>query len=116
MAKFKGIGFKEVHRFLESLFQNAWHARRVCSLANATLGIMAGASLLLRTHTEYKVHNVPWIAGFAGIKSSETGTKRRQQADFQHFANPKNQSNLDGVLFVSNRSGAKMVELALPGR
>jgi len=47
MAKFKGFGFEEVHRFLESLFQNDWHAKRVYSLANATLGVMAGASLAI---------------------------------------------------------------------
>lgn len=47
MAKSNGVHFEEVHGFLESLFQNDWHAKRVYSLANATLGVMTGASLAI---------------------------------------------------------------------
>ena len=47
MANHKGIHFKDIHNFLESLFQNDWHAKRVYSLANATLGVMTSASLAI---------------------------------------------------------------------
>ena len=47
MAKSNGVHFEEVHGFLKSLFQNDWHAKRVYSLANATLGVMTGASLAI---------------------------------------------------------------------
>ncbi len=39
------VGFKQVHRFLGSLFGSDLHAKRVLSLANATLGVIETASL-----------------------------------------------------------------------
>jgi hypothetical protein len=39
------IGFKGVHNFLSSLFDGDLHAKRVLSLANATLGVIRTASL-----------------------------------------------------------------------
>ncbi|MGH8624227.1 MAG: transposase, partial [Gammaproteobacteria bacterium] len=47
MAKWCGFQFKDIHRFLSSLFGEDVHAKRVYSLANATLGVMASASLAI---------------------------------------------------------------------
>jgi hypothetical protein len=41
--------FTEVHRFLISLFDGDMHAKRVLSLANATLGVVRTASLAVNT-------------------------------------------------------------------
>jgi hypothetical protein len=41
--------FTEVHRFLTSLFDGDMHAKRVLSLANATLGVVRTASLAVNT-------------------------------------------------------------------
>ena len=41
--------FTEVHRFLTSLFDGDMHAKRVLSLANATLGVVRTASLAVST-------------------------------------------------------------------
>src|SRR5208282_5426308 len=41
--------FTEVHRFLTSLFDGDLHAKRVLSLANATLGVIKTASLAINT-------------------------------------------------------------------
>jgi len=45
MAKRSGVRFKEIHGFLDALFAEDLHAKRVYSLANATLGVMTSASL-----------------------------------------------------------------------
>lgn len=45
MTSGKKIAFKDVHGFLSGLFAEDLHAKRVYSLANATLGAMAAASL-----------------------------------------------------------------------
>lgn len=45
MAPDKTLDSKEVHRFLSGLFADDFHARRVHSLADATLGALHGASL-----------------------------------------------------------------------
>ncbi|MGH8604141.1 MAG: hypothetical protein ACREXR_15620, partial [Gammaproteobacteria bacterium] len=47
MAKWCGFQFKDIHSFLSSLFSEDVHAKRVYSLANATLGVMASASLAI---------------------------------------------------------------------
>lgn len=47
MAKRKSFRFKDVHGFLQSLFGEDVHAKRVYSLANATLGVMTNASLAI---------------------------------------------------------------------
>lgn len=39
------IGFKNIHKFLEELFEGDVHAKRVYSLAGATLGVLTSASL-----------------------------------------------------------------------
>ncbi len=39
------LGFRRVHTFLTSLFEGDLHAKRVLSLANATLGVIRTASL-----------------------------------------------------------------------
>jgi hypothetical protein len=41
--------FAEVHRFLAGLFDGDLHAKRVLSLANATLGVIKTASLAVNT-------------------------------------------------------------------
>jgi hypothetical protein len=41
--------FAEVHRFLTNLFDGDLHAKRVLSLANATLGVIRTASLAVNT-------------------------------------------------------------------
>ena len=45
MAKRPGVRFEDVHRFVEDLVGEDLHAKRVYSLANATLGAMTSASL-----------------------------------------------------------------------
>src|SRR3954452_4924174 len=50
MAKVrKGITFKVTHRFLCGLFGEDVHAKRISSLANATLGVISTASLAVNT-------------------------------------------------------------------
>ena len=50
MAKVrKGITFEVTHRFLSGLFGEDVHAKRVSSLANATLGVVSSASLAVNT-------------------------------------------------------------------
>ena len=43
------LGFQQVNRFLSDLFDGDMHAKRVLSLANATLGIIRTASLAVHT-------------------------------------------------------------------
>jgi hypothetical protein len=43
------FGLKDIHRFLQELFGEDVHAKRVYSLANATVGVMASASLAIHT-------------------------------------------------------------------
>jgi hypothetical protein len=45
MTKRATLAFNDVHRFMESLFADDVHAKRVYSLANATLGVITSASL-----------------------------------------------------------------------
>jgi hypothetical protein len=45
MMSGKRVAFEDVHRFLCGLFADDVHAKRVYSLANATLGVMSAASL-----------------------------------------------------------------------
>src|SRR5471032_1157999 len=49
MAQNQTVSFGEVHRFLERLFDGDLHAKRVLSLANATLGVIRTASLAVNT-------------------------------------------------------------------
>ena len=49
MAKVSRVRFKEVHGFLQSVFDEDLHAKRVSSLADATLGVIASASLAIQT-------------------------------------------------------------------
>jgi hypothetical protein len=49
MARSKGITFESTHRFLNELFADDVHAKRVYSLANATLGVIGSASLAVNT-------------------------------------------------------------------
>ena len=50
MAKVrKGITFKVTHCFLSGLFGGDVHAKRISSLANATLGVVCSASLAVNT-------------------------------------------------------------------
>ena len=49
MAKHMGFRFEDIHRFLQALFGEDVHAKRVYSLANATVGVMASASLAIHT-------------------------------------------------------------------
>jgi hypothetical protein len=43
------LGFDQVHRLLDRLFDGDLHAKRVLSLANATLGVIKSASLAVNT-------------------------------------------------------------------
>ncbi|MDQ2761963.1 MAG: IS4 family transposase [Pseudomonadota bacterium] len=43
------LGFGQVHRFLDGLFDGDLHAKRVLSLANATLGVISTVSLAVNT-------------------------------------------------------------------
>jgi len=45
----KTLGFQDVNRFLTGLFDGDLHAKRVLSLANATLGVVRTASLAVHT-------------------------------------------------------------------
>jgi len=45
MAKRAAVAFNDVHRFMDTLFARDVHAKRVYSLANATLGVISSASL-----------------------------------------------------------------------
>lgn len=49
MATAKQGGFRvgDIQTFLTNMFQNALHAKRIPSLANATLGVMVGGSLII---------------------------------------------------------------------
>jgi hypothetical protein len=50
MAKVRnGITFKVIHGFLSELFGEDVHAKRISSLANATLGVVSSASLAVNT-------------------------------------------------------------------
>lgn len=41
------IEFDDVHSYLQQLFKGDLHSKRVLSLANATHGVMASASLII---------------------------------------------------------------------
>jgi hypothetical protein len=47
MAKRAGFRFDDIHKFLSSLFGDELHAKRVYSLANATLGVITSAALAI---------------------------------------------------------------------
>lgn len=47
MANACSVRFKDVHAFVESFLESDIHAKRVYSLANATLGVIASASLAI---------------------------------------------------------------------
>ena len=49
MTQTQTLCFTEVHRFLAGLFEGDLHAKRVLSLANATLGVLKTASLAVHT-------------------------------------------------------------------
>ena len=43
------LGFEDVHNFLAGLFDGALHAKRILSLANATLGVIRTGCLAVNT-------------------------------------------------------------------
>ena len=49
MRQKQTLCFREVYHFLEALFDNDLHAKRILSLANATLGVIKSASLAVNT-------------------------------------------------------------------
>src|SRR5207342_3562699 len=49
MKQNKGITLKTTHQFLDVLFSGDVHAKRISSLANATLGVVSSASLAVNT-------------------------------------------------------------------
>lgn len=53
------FAFEDIHGFLSSLFAEDVHAKRVYSLANATLGVMSAASLAVNAIG----HGWRWGAG-----------------------------------------------------
>jgi hypothetical protein len=82
MARCKGITFNTTHEFLSRLFADDVHAKRVYSLANATLGVISGASLAVNTighglalargkHTKHAIKQVDRLLSNAGIDVDE---------------------------------------------
>ena len=78
MAKRPGVRFGDVHRFVEDLVGEDLHAKRVYSLANATLGAMTSASLAVHAigqglalarglHTKHAVKQVDRLLSNRGI-------------------------------------------------
>ena len=78
MAKRPGVRFDDVHRFVEDLVGEDLHAKRVYSLANATLGAMTSASLAVHAigqglalarglHTKHAVKQVDRLLSNRGI-------------------------------------------------
>ena len=49
MRRNQTLSFGEIHRFVDNLFDDTLHAKRVLSLANATLGVVSTASLAVNT-------------------------------------------------------------------
>ena len=49
MTRFHPIRFGEIHSFTAALFESDLHAKRVLSIANATLGVIYAASLAIHT-------------------------------------------------------------------
>src|ERR1700681_1065614 len=49
MKQNRGITLKTTHQFLDVLFSGDVHAKRIYSLANATLGVISTASLAVNT-------------------------------------------------------------------
>ncbi len=49
MRQKQTLCFQEVYHFLEALFDDDLHAKRILSLANATLGVIKSASLAVNT-------------------------------------------------------------------
>jgi hypothetical protein len=49
MADNQSVSFEDVHQFVDGLFAGDLHAKRVLSLANATLGVITSASLAVST-------------------------------------------------------------------
>lgn len=79
MAKRPGVRFGDVHRFVEDLVGEDLHAKRVYSLANATLGAMTSASLAVHAigqglalarglHTKHAVKQVDRLLSNRGIE------------------------------------------------
>ena len=78
MVKRPGVRFDDVHRFVEDLVGEDLHAKRVYSLANATLGAMTSASLAVHAigqglalarglHTKHAVKQVDRLLSNRGI-------------------------------------------------
>ena len=78
MARRPGVRFGDVHRFVEDLVGEDLHAKRVYSLANATLGAMTSASLAVHAigqglalarglHTKHAVKQVDRLLSNRGI-------------------------------------------------
>jgi len=78
MARRKGITFNTIHKFLTGLIGDDVHAKRVYSLANATLGVISSASLAVNTigqglalargkHPKHAVKQVDRLLSNAGI-------------------------------------------------
>lgn len=59
MTRTRTLGFEEVHRFLAGLFEGDLHAKRVLSLANATLGVKRPPWQFIRS-----AKALPWRAGY----------------------------------------------------
>src|ERR1700681_4605103 len=82
MARCKGITFNTTHNFLSRLFGDDVHAKRVYSLANATLGVISSASLAVNTIgqglalargklTKHAIKQVDRLLSNAGINVEE---------------------------------------------
>ena len=82
MARCKGITFNTTHNFLSNLFGDDVHAKRVYSLANATLGVISSASLAVNTighglalargkHTKHAIKQVDRLLSNVAIDVDE---------------------------------------------
>ena len=49
LVRNRATEFRYTHNFIEALFAEDMHTKRICSLANATLGVMTNASLAVST-------------------------------------------------------------------
>src|SRR6266700_2350148 len=82
VARRKGITLNTTHQFLNVLFSEDVHAKRVYSLANAALGVISSASLAVNTigqglelargkHTKHAIKQVDRLLSNAGIDVDE---------------------------------------------
>lgn len=80
-----GVGFEEVHGFLQSVFGEDVHAKRVLSLANAVVGVITSASLAVHAIGQGLAHARGLLSKHA-IKQVDRLLSNRQVDVWQYFA------------------------------